>query len=89
MTDDVEAERAAIVAFIEHYGEINMEMCGDGILMDPLLRGGEWTEANVKLSDDCSTRSTIHSAKYHACKELVESINRGDHHPRKETGSDT
>lgn len=72
-------EREAVIRYIREYGEVNMEICGDGILMDPLLRGGPWTDENVKLSDDCSIKSTIHSAKYHACQELADAIERGDH----------
>ena len=65
---------AEIVALIEAYGEVNMEICGDGVLLDPLLHGGPWTDENVKRSDDCTIMSTIHSAKYHACQELIEQI---------------
>lgn len=76
MSDNSERAKtiAEIIALIDHYGELNMELCGDGILMDPLLRGGPWNEANLKISEDCSTMSTIHSAKYHACRELIEQI---------------
>jgi hypothetical protein len=63
-----------VAKLCEHYGEINFEICGDGILMDPLLHGKGFTEENIKLSDECSTMSTIHSAKYHACIELAEQI---------------
>lgn len=73
-------EREAVLRFIKTYGEINFEICSDGILLDPLLRGGAWTEENVKRSDDCSVQSTIHSAKYHACQELIAAIERGQHH---------
>jgi hypothetical protein len=65
---------AKVLELVEAYGDVNMEICGDGILMDPLLRGGGWTEENVALSDQCSTMSTIHSAKYHACQELLVQI---------------
>ena len=64
----------AVGDLVRDYGEINMEIFGDGILLDPLLRGGPWTDENVKLSKDCSTMSTIHSSKYHACQELIEQI---------------
>jgi hypothetical protein len=63
-------EEAAKAA--ERYGEINFEIVNDNILMDPLLRGQGWSEENVAISRDCSIQSTIHSAKYHACRELAE-----------------
>lgn len=72
-------ETRRIVEFIRHYGEVNFEICQDGILMDPLLRGGPWTDENVKRSDDCSNMSTIHSSKYHACREIAELIEQGAH----------
>ena len=75
MTDD---ERR-IVGYIRQYGDINYEQCSDGILLDPLLRGGPWTAENIELSEKCSAQSTIHSAKYHACQELADAIERGDH----------
>lgn len=59
---------------IERYGEINMEACGDNILMDPLLGGREWSPENVAISQDCSIMSTIHSAKYHACQEVAANV---------------
>jgi hypothetical protein len=71
-----QAALADVRALIDLYGETNMEACGDGILMDPLLHGGEWTEANVKLSRDCSIMSTIHSAQYHAAQHLLEQLAR-------------
>lgn len=58
----------------ELYGEINFETCGDNIIMDPLLHGQPWTEANVKTSENCSIMSAIHSSKYHASIELAEQI---------------
>lgn len=68
----------AVIKAADEYGEINMEICGDGILLDPLLRGGPWTDENVKRSDDCSIMSTIHSSKYHACQELIEQFKAMD-----------
>lgn len=58
----------------EKYGEINFEIVNDNILMDPLLRGKEWSDENVAISRDCSIQSTIHSSKYHACQELAEQL---------------
>ena len=71
------SEREKIVSYIREYGEVNFEICSDGILLDPLLRGGAWTKENVKRSDDCSNTSLIHSSKYHACVELAAAIERG------------
>jgi hypothetical protein len=56
------------------YGELNLETCGDNILMDPLLRGEEWNDLNVAVSRDCSIMSTIHSAQYHASEHMRETI---------------
>ena len=67
-----------IAVMVEEYGEINFETCGDNILMDPLLHGGPWTEENVRISEQCSILSTIHSSKYHACKEIAEQIRAMD-----------
>jgi hypothetical protein len=64
------------LAVIELYGETNMEACGDGILMDPLLRGGEFTDENMALSRECSIMSTIHSAQYHAAEHLMEALRK-------------
>lgn len=65
-------ERAEIVALIRAYAQENWAMCTDGILNDPLLHGEAWTDSNVALSDDCATDSVIHSAKYHAAKDILE-----------------
>lgn len=63
-----------VAKLCEQYGEINFEICSDGILMDPCLRGKGFSPENVQISNECSTMSTIHSAKYHACIELAEQI---------------
>lgn len=73
------SERDLIVKFIRRYGEINSEICSDGILLDPLLMGEAWTADNIAKSKECQITTTIHSAKYHACQELADSIERGDH----------
>lgn len=65
-----------VVKLAKLYGEENMSIMGDNILMDPLLHGEAWTETNVKLSADCSVRSTIHSAQYHASEHLIEAIGK-------------
>jgi hypothetical protein len=62
------------VEVIKRYGEINMEACGDYILIDPVLHGKGFSDVNIKISDDCSVMSTIHSAKYHACEEVATNV---------------
>lgn len=56
------------------YGDENMTICGDHILMDPLLGGKEWSPENMEKSADCGVRSTIHSAQYHASEHLIVAI---------------
>lgn len=58
------------------YGEENMAICGDNIILDPLLRGGAPTPDNMALSATCSIASTIHSAQYHASRHLSEAISK-------------
>ena len=67
-------EEAAQLA--ELYADTNMEICGDNILLDPLLRGGDWTEANMTRSGECTALSTIHSAAYHAGTHIAEQIRK-------------
>jgi hypothetical protein len=63
-----------VIGMIRKYGEINMQICGDNILIDPCLRGQGFSPDNIAISDHCSTLSTIHSSKYHACQELIAQI---------------
>lgn len=70
------ASLADVVKLAKLYGDENMTICGDNILMDPLLHCETWTEENVKRSADCSVRSTIHSAHYHASEHLIEAIGK-------------
>lgn len=67
-------EEAAKLA--ETYAEVNIEVCGDNIILDPLMHGEPWTPENVRKSKDCQILSAIHSAKYHAGMELAETIRR-------------
>ncbi len=64
----------AAAKICEDYANANMEICGDNILMDPLLSGKECTEVNINISRDCSIMSTIHSAQYHAGNHMAENI---------------
>ncbi|MCP3732057.1 hypothetical protein M9978_16655 [Sphingomonas sp. MG17] len=68
------AALADVTKLLKLYGDENMTICGDNILMDPLLHGEAWTEENVKRSADCSVRSTIHSSQYHASEHLLAAI---------------
>lgn len=68
------AALADVVELAQLYGEENMTICGDNIMMDPLLRGGAATPENMRLSVDCSVRSTIHSAQFHASEHLIKAI---------------
>ncbi len=68
------AALADVVKLAKLYGEENMAICSDNILMDPLLHGHAWTDENVKLSEQCSIHSTIHSAQYHAAEHLIAAI---------------
>jgi hypothetical protein len=63
-----------VQAWVRQYGEINFEICGDNILMDPCLHGLGFSPENVAISNECSALSTIHSAKYHACEEIAGHI---------------
>ncbi len=60
-----------LIELIKSYARENMDMCSDGILHDPILRGGQFTAENVAMSDDCSTHSTIHASKYHAARDIL------------------
>ncbi|GHH09465.1 hypothetical protein GCM10008023_06180 [Sphingomonas glacialis] len=67
-----ERERAALIC--EQYSEVNMEICGDSVLLDPILHGGEWSSENVKRSEDCQIKGTIHSAHHCAARNLAAAI---------------
>lgn len=70
------AALADVVKLAKLYGDENLSIMGDNIIMDPLLHGEAWTEENVRRSADCSVRSTIHSAQYHASQHLIEAIGK-------------
>lgn len=61
-------------AFAEFYAEERMRLCQDAILHDPILRGGRFTEANVKASRSHQIDSTINSASYHAAMQIAEHL---------------
>lgn len=63
-----------VLEWVTRYGEINIEICGDNIILDPVLRGQGFSPENVAISEKCQTMSTIHSAKYHACQEIASQI---------------
>jgi hypothetical protein len=68
------AALADVVNLLDLYGEENMMICGDNILLDPLLHGKPFSEENMRQSRDCSIKSTIHSAQYHAAQHLLEQV---------------
>ena len=68
------AALADVVKLAKLYAEENMDICGDNILLDPLLHGEAWTPENMKRSRDCSVASTIHSAQYHAAQHIIAAI---------------
>lgn len=75
---------AEVVTLIREYGDINFQICSDNILIDPCLRGQGFTAENAAISDTCQMRSTIHSAKYHACQELIAQIEALPTHPQEQ-----
>jgi hypothetical protein len=56
---------------IKTYARENMHICTDNVLADPLLHGCAWTAGNVALSEKMGIDMTIHSAKYHAAKDIL------------------
>ncbi|EYD71830.1 hypothetical protein [Limimaricola hongkongensis] len=60
-----------IVALIREYARTNMAECTSGVIGDPVLRGRHDAEA-IALSERMQLHSTIHSAKYHAAKDILE-----------------
>lgn len=72
-----EARKAALeeaAGICEQYAEVNMEICGDNIILDPVLRGEGFSEDNLKRSERHQNLSLIHSSKYHASTELAQAI---------------
>lgn len=65
-------ERAAKIC--DAYADENIAMCGDSILLDPILHGGEFNKENLSLSDKHQLSSTIHSSMYHAAKNIAAAI---------------
>jgi integrase len=55
---------------IKAYARENMSICTDNILADPLLHGCARSERNVALSENMGIDMTIHSAKYHAARNM-------------------
>ncbi|HWW56395.1 MAG TPA: hypothetical protein VN047_05850 [Sphingopyxis sp.] len=70
------AALADVVELAKIYGEENMKICSDNVLLDPVLRGKVTSPADIQRSGDCSVRSTIHSAQYHASQHLIEAIGK-------------
>ncbi|QQV76496.1 hypothetical protein H5J25_13685 [Sphingomonas aliaeris] len=68
------AALADVTALLRLYGDENMAICGDNILLDPLLSGEPFTPENIKRSADHGVSSTIHSAQYHASEHLIVAI---------------
>lgn len=58
----------------EVYAEVNMEICGDNIILDPVLRGEGFSDENMARSESHQNLSLIHSSKYHAANELASLI---------------
>lgn len=70
---DAEAtERAANKA--KAYADENLQMAGDSILLDPILAGGSFTKENIAKSGDMTIAGTVHSAMYHAAKNIEKAI---------------
>lgn len=63
--------RAEVIALIREYARSNMAECTAGVIGDPVLRGRRDAEA-VALSERMQMHSAIHSAKYHAAKDILE-----------------
>ena len=62
--------RAEIVALIREYALLNMSECTAATVGDPVLRGGRM-DADFAMSETMQIHSTIHSAKYHAAKDIL------------------
>lgn len=62
--------RADAVALIREYARMNMAECTAGIVGDPVLRGGRSCD-DFAMSEKMQIHSTVHSAKYHAAKDIL------------------
>ncbi len=67
---------ADVIELIREYGDVNFQTCTDNILLDPVLSGKGFTPENIEKSESMQVISTIHSAKYHACQDLIALIER-------------
>lgn len=65
-------EAAAKVA--DAYADANIEMAGDSVLTDPLLRGEPLTAENVKTSEARMIDGCVHSSMFHAAQNIAGAI---------------
>lgn len=65
-------ERAALVA--DAYADANIELAGDSVLTDPLLRGEPLTAENVKASEARMVDGCVHSSMFHAAQNIAAAI---------------
>lgn len=59
------------IKIITEYAKENMRICQDNIRCDPVLSGGLRGKDDFIKSEDLQIDSTIHSAKYHAAKDIL------------------
>lgn len=82
--DALEAERARCAGVARMYAAVNIEMAGDTIMADPILRRaarkqfGPITYEEAEKSETLMVMGAAHSQAYHVANHIANAIERGE-----------
>lgn len=63
-------------AYVEFYAEERMRLCGDSIMLDPVLSGRDRGPVGLAKSRKLQIDGTINSAAYHAAKDIADHLRK-------------
>ena len=84
IADALEAERARCAGVARMYAAVNIEMAGDTIMADPILRRaarkqfGPITYEEAEKSETLMVMGAAHSQAYHVANHIANAIERGE-----------